>query len=148
MSFPLPRAASYARPLLLAFAVFVVSAPMAAGESLLEPAVPPLPGQTESLGGHDPLPRFLEPLSRADSAPAVAPSPGPTGFEAGWVGDSWMWSVGIASRLDSARLQAAAEQDFATLDWMRRGFARLTVVLLCCAAIASFAVLFTLAQRR
>jgi hypothetical protein len=50
--------------------------------------------------------------------------------------------------IEKVRVETKAERDFATVDRWRRSFAQLSMVLLACAAIASIAVLMTLAQRR
>ena len=65
-----------------------------------------------------------------------------------WIGDSWMWNLDRTNGIEKVRQETKAERDFATVDRWRRGFAQLSVVLLACAAIASIAVLMTLAQRR
>lgn len=134
--------------LLLAAATSLSLPSLLAGDSLPEPLPSLIQGVSDPFGPENTLPRFLEPPKAADTAPGAVPPPALIEPTQAWVGDSWMWNVASRNGLDSARLQAAAEQDFSALDWWRRGFAKMTVVLLACAAIGSFAVLFTLAQRR
>jgi hypothetical protein len=115
-----------------------------AGDSLLEPSTLRLPGEAGHAGTDIALPRFLQPLTAADTASdAIAVGP-----KQEWIGDSWMRNVNRTNGFGNVRVKTDAERNFATVDRWRRGFALLSVVLLACAAIASIAVLMTLAQRR
>ena len=83
----------------------------------------------------------MAPADTASHAIAVGP-------KQEWIGDSWMRNVNRTNGFENVRVKTDAERNFATVDRWRRGFALLSVVLLACAAIASIAVLMTLAQRR
>ena len=119
-----------------------------ANDSLLAQPRLRLPGESGSASVAIDLPPFLEPLARhapvQDAVPQTRP---PSALQPSLTGDSWNRTSASPSR-SNPRLPTDAEQDASELDWLRRGFVRMTVVLLVCAAVAAFAVLFTVANRR
>lgn len=120
----------------------------AAGQSLLKPAIPPLPGEGGIPADAFEVPGFLKPLVPAETAPGEADKRSRPPATENWIGDSRMWNNPQANRFEAVRVETAAERDFAHFDRWRRGFARLAVVALICTFIGSFAVLFLLAQQR
>ena len=153
MFVPPPRAAFSACALLIALACSLgldpqLTAIVRAGDSLLQPSTLPLPGEPGYAGTDIALPRFLQPLEPADTAPNAIPETTGAGQKQPWIGDSWMWHSDRQNGFENVRIETEAERHFAELDWWRRGFARMAVVLLACTAIASFTVLFALALRR
>ena len=148
MPAPRPRAACSPLALLIALTCGLGPhvAPLSAseGDSLLEPSPLRLPGEAGPDGTEIAVPLFLQPLAPVDTASdAIAVGP-----KQEWIGDSWMRNVDRTNGFENVRVEADAERDFANAERWRRGFAQMAVVLLACAAIASLAVLMTLAQRR
>lgn len=119
-----------------------------AGDSLLQPSTMPLPGEPGYAGTDISLPGFLQPLEPADTVPGAVPETTGAGLKQPWIGDSGTSNSGRRNGFETARIKTEAERRFAEFDWWRGGFARMAVVLLACSAIAAFAALFALAQRR
>lgn len=146
---PAPRPRAACSPLALLIAVtcglgpHVAPLSASAGDSLLEPSPLRLPGEAGPAGTDITLPRFLQPLAPAETASdTIAVSP-----KQEWIGDSWMRNEDRTTGFENVRVETDAERDFANAKSWRRGFSQLAVVLLFCAAIASLAVLMSLAQR-
>jgi hypothetical protein len=115
-----------------------------ADDSLLQPFAPRLPGEAGHAGTDAALPRFLQPLAPADTAPdAIVVGP-----KQEWIGDSWMRNVDRTSGFENVRVETDAERDFAAAERWRSRFVPAMVVLLVCAVLAAFSLLFTLANRR
>ncbi len=94
------------------------------------------------------VPRFFGPPVPAETASQESDKGSSLPATENWIGDSWIWNDAQANRFDAVRVETEADRDFAEFDWWRRGFARLAVVVLICTAVASLAILFSLAQRR
>jgi len=142
-----PRAVRLPRALLLAATSVFHLPSLLAGDSLLHP-IPPLPGESGSPNQMGELPHFLRPANAADTASEGIRPPAGRTPNAGWIGDSWIWNTDQTNGFESVRIPTAAEQHFAELDWWRRNFARMTAILMACAAITAFAVLVARAVRR
>jgi hypothetical protein len=133
-------------PLIAAYGLGLPS--LIAGDSLLQPFVPRLPGESHSGDIGVEVPPFLQPQTtdtpgQDTGSQAVSPA-----AQSGWIGDTWISNVPSTNRFDGVHLQTDAERDFAAVDRWRRGFTITVLILLVCAAIASCATLVALAYRR
>ena len=133
--------------LLLVAACGIPLSSLMAADSLLQ-TFPTLPGESgppDNVGG---LPKFLQPLSEAATAPGNLSQSNATRADQGWVGDSWVWNSDQTNGFERVRIPTAAEEDFALLERWRQRFLRLSLVILACAAIALLAVVIAVAARQ
>lgn len=148
MPHPTPRGDRFPCLILLTAACGLGLPSLMAGDSLLQPLAPRLPGESHSGDVGVEVPPFLQPRTTDTPGHDTGPQIRFPAAQSGWVGDTWIWNVPRTNRFDGVRLQTNAERDFAMVDRWRRGFAITALILLACAAVASCVALVALAYRR